>query len=99
MEKIRSKRREIEKLIARYDKDRVDLVSLPELASYSYENRSKISELLDEDDISYLKEQLIEPEWRLSHETFKDIKNAISSISIDFKDTSLREQKVSLLQE
>jgi hypothetical protein len=36
MEKIRSKRKEIEKAIARYDKESIESVPLPELANYSY---------------------------------------------------------------
>jgi hypothetical protein len=36
MERIRSQRKEIEKVIAKYDKERIELVSLPELAAYSY---------------------------------------------------------------
>lgn len=90
MENIRAKRKDIEKILDRYEKDHIEDVPLPELAAYSYDIRHTVHDFLQDADILNYKEQLVEREWGVNADVFKDVKTAIDSIAITFKQSAVR---------
>ena len=86
MEQMRAKMKDMEKIITQYDKDSITLVPIAELAKYSFESRDKICELLDESDILCFKEKSAKPEWRISQDALKEVRNSINTISLCFKE-------------
>lgn len=93
MERMRAKMKDMEKIITQYDKDSIAVVPIAELAKYSFEVGHKICELLDENDIAIYKEKSVKPEWRISQDALREVRNSINAITIRFKEQRNQSEK------
>ena len=93
MERMRARMKDMEKILAQYDKDTIAAVPIAELARHSFEVRDRICELLDEGEVASFKEKSVKPEWRVSQEALKDIRNSVNAISMRFREQRNQSEK------
>jgi hypothetical protein len=66
-------------------KSKIDKTTVHHQAQYFSEKKNSIDQLLGEAEITFYKQQFVEPNWGIDCDTFKNIQSSIDKITVNFK--------------